>query len=139
MRRPLALLVLLSIAFRAGAMDLTCPPSVSEKPVVSAWDRSWSLRENPGLRQVEGASVFLGDPDHLGSQVPDEDKINDNIERVVWNLVRAPTDRFWIVCSYRETSAILFREIDKAATRCEVRYRLLASGKRSSMEGLSCK
>jgi len=135
---PLAVLCLLSISSPSVAGEIKCPSSITETPTVSISDKRWTVVANSGERPLETARIYLGTLSEYGAQVPDSTKRTKRRETVTWNIQRSPTDTFWVGCSYAETTAVLFQELDSSVKVCVATYDLLSSGRGQRLSTLDC-
>ncbi len=141
-RRPLSILalaafLLLKAAPSMGA-EIHCPASISETPLVSISDETWTVAAKKGERPLEQVGIYLGSISEYGAQVPDLTKKAKLQETVMWKLVRLPKDNFWVGCAYVGTSAILLKKLDPSLQQCVATYTLLPTGKRQRLNTFEC-
>jgi len=120
------------------AHEIECPQSITEKPSVSKKEKKWRIVSASGERPLERVGIYLGDTSEYSAQVPDSSEVSQGEEKVVWNIVRAPEDTFWVGCEYTGTTALLFQKLNPASKICTATYELLSSGKRLSLKSLIC-
>ena len=134
----LAVLCLLSISSPSVAVEVKCPGSITETPIVSINDKQWTVVANSGERPLEHVGIYLGTLSDYGALVPDSTKKTKRKETITWNIKRSPTDTFWVGCSYIGTTAVLLQKLDFGLKVCVATYDLLSTGRRQRLSTLDC-
>ncbi|MDR0777376.1 MAG: hypothetical protein LBE81_12175 [Azonexus sp.] len=104
---------------------IDCPESIVETPSVSINDKIWTVVAKTGERPLEQVGIYQSRTDTAdvyGAQVPDSTKTTKRQEVSTWNLVRSPTDTFWVGCSYVGTTAIVLKRLDPDTKKCVATY-----------------
>lgn len=118
--------------------EIHCPESISETPSVSINDKTWTVVTKTGERSIEHVGIYLGTVSEYGAQDPDSTKKVRLRETVTWNIVRSPTDGFWVGCTYVGTTAILLKKLDPEIKQCVAIYELLPTGRRQRLITFGC-
>lgn len=138
--QPLLVSALFSTLPISGyAAEIKCPDSITETPHVSSVAKSWKVVSIPGVRSLEQAGIYFGNPVELGAQVPDSTKEVKAKETSTWRLIRSKGDEFWIGCSYTGTTAMYFQKVSGNITECAVSYDLLPTGRRQRLSAIDCR
>lgn len=131
----LTALFFVSTAFGADA-DIRCPATAAIHQVL-ADKEGWVPIEGSTVAYLQSVAFYSGNPREGASLVPDFSQKNRNLETTTWRFPAGSEP--WLVCRYRETSAILGKKLRAGIRECEVHYRLAARGKRSALESISCR
>lgn len=119
--------------------EIFCPASITETPSVSAVDAAWTVQSVEGIRPLERVGIYFGDPSQRGAQVPDATRKIRSTEVVIWRLAEAPSDEYWVGCSYVGTTALMFQRVHSNVRECMATYRLLPTGRRLGLKSMTCK
>lgn len=139
-------LLLMSAFFAAlpvsgHAAEINCPKSITETPNVSSSEKSWLLVSKSGVRHLESANIYYGNPTELGADIPDSTDKTRSREIVTWLLFwnKAKTEGYWIGCSYDGTTAMYFQKVNPDSKECVVSYDLLPTGRRQRLSAIVCR
>lgn len=129
----------LLVANISHAIEIRCPSTMSETPVVQLPDQQWAVFAKSGERPVEQAGIYLVANGEYGAQIPDSThQIGKNEEQVRWQMTGSPTEIFAVGCSYTGTTAMLFKTVDGNTKRCVATYTLLPTGRRQRLKSMNC-
>lgn len=134
----LAFLLVKSFSLSVMAQAIQCPSSITEKPSVEHDYLNWNVVTKSDERHLEGIGIYLRYDDQYSSQVPYTDEQKKNKQIVSWRIEHTPEFTYWVGCSYIDTSAILYQQINKNAKTCTVTYELTKYGKKLSVEDIKC-
>ncbi len=122
-----------------SAAELTCPASLSVTPNVQEPGKGWKVFNGAESVPLDQVVMFLDNPSHKGSLVPDDSQKTKTEARDRWTFHRASGDTYWLGCAYLNTTAVAARELEQNISQCEVRYSLLPTGRRLAVKDITCK
>lgn len=138
MIRALALMLTLSHAELATAdTPYACPAELSVATSVTRVPEGWATLDSPeGKHRLISATFANGHPKGLGYLRPSGNATTPGKRREVYRFPAKYPNGVWLVCLYRDTSAILFKRLTDVPQTCEVSYAGTASS--LSVETISC-
>lgn len=116
----LALALSLFVSPVLGAkFDARCPEEIAPTQALPAAPQGWRpFFDKVNTRHyLDGVRFFSGPPEELADLVPDA---SGGVSR--WVLSGPAGIKFWQVCTYYGTSAMLTRELPSSIKVCEVEY-----------------
>jgi hypothetical protein len=123
----------------ASHHELSCPATIDVTETATATAR-WQAGNATSKRKFERISIYNGQPGGKEFELaPDDQKRDQSLVTQVWHLQGYRTMNLFLRCRYRDTEAVLYRDIPTEFKDCTFVFNVDKSGRITGTPSFACR